>query len=111
MLKGWAKVSGLLLLGLSMAAWAYRDPTQPPGEGYKLDMQTGSINIQAIYYNKRKPMVVIDKQFYYEGDQLGGATIIKITPTEVMMEGPGGAVKMTMGYPTVRKPVRQQGKK
>lgn len=97
----------LLYLGTSLSL-AHRDPTQPPGDFYRLKLQEHSIKLQAIYYNKQQPTVLINGKFYHEGDKILDALIVSIQKHRILLRGEGGEVSLEMAYPTIRTPAQKE---
>ncbi len=100
----------LAVCGCTIFAKTLRDPTQPPGAKYELQAVNKNINIQAIYYSKDNPKVIVDGKSYVLGDTLSGAVITTINPTSMVLDGPAGDVEINM-YPTIRKPAEDKKKK
>lgn len=101
---------GLVVVQGTYAQAALRDPTQPPGSSVKILVSGGDIKIQAIFYNKTKPSIIVDNKYYYEGDALSGAIIVKIGQDDVVLRGEGGEMTVSM-YPSIREPVPETEKK
>ncbi len=112
--KVFIKILTILALVLLMSSvWAdkaLRDPTQPPGATVNIAVSKSDIKIQAIFYNKTKPAILVDGKYYYEGDALSGAIIVKINRDDVLLRGEGGEMKVSM-YPSIRVPVTKTEKK
>jgi hypothetical protein len=67
----------------------------PPVTPTNLNESSGNpneleINLTAIYWNPRDPLVTIDNENYYVGDKVKGFTILEIRKTEVVFRSPAG---------------------
>jgi hypothetical protein len=65
-----------------------RDPTQISTAG-SYAAGTGSIAVRGIVYSEDRPSVVIGNEIMYEGDTIGGVTILKINNDSVEFKGQG----------------------
>ena len=65
-----------------------RDPTQVSAAGVSV-AGTGSIAVKGIVYSEDKPSAVIGNEIMYEGDTIGGVTVLKINNDSVEFSGQG----------------------
>ena len=84
-------------------AQALRDPTQPPSfsEGASAGAPQGPI-LQSVIVSKGRTLAMIDGKAYREGDNVGGARIVAISGSEVLLRERGGS-KVLKLYPDVQK--------
>lgn len=91
----------LIICGFSIgiAASTLRDPTQPPGANPAQTFipSVGKLQIEAIFFNKeKKNSFVIEGKKLAVGDEIMGATIIKIEPHVVTLKDDNGEFTITM---------------
>ncbi len=100
----------LMLVSQASAQTTLRDPTRPPGAAVAIITSGKNIKLQAIFYNKTTPSVLINGKYYYEGDVYNGAVLTKIKRDNVILSGAGGEEIVGM-YPSIRQPVKKSADK
>ena len=106
-LKSWVYcLAALVVMSQASAQTALRDPTRPPGMGVTMATSGQNIKLQAIFYNKSKPSVLIGGRYYYEGDVYNGSVLTKIKRDDVILSGADGEVVVGM-YPSIRRSVKK----
>lgn len=107
--KTWVCLLLLTVLVPAFAEKALRDPTQPYGVETKQVVRRSDIKLQAIFYSASNPTVLVGGRYYYQGDNLSGMIITKITADTVYLQGMSGEVEVSM-YPTIRHEVEYKKK-
>jgi hypothetical protein len=98
---GAAMVFALVMgAGMSVAAAALLDPTQPYGSGGQGAPRASGLQSTIIGVNERR--AVIDGQVYREGDRYGAATIMEIRSYEVILSEAGKLKRLRMVPPLVQ---------
>jgi len=89
------------LLGQSGALLAATDPTRPPaawlsqGPAAEAGADNGGPRLQSVLLPQRgKPVVVIAGTTVVLGGQFGGATLVRVTEREAVLQGPDGVTHL-----------------
>jgi MSHA biogenesis protein MshK len=79
----------LLLSGLPLVAAALEDPTRPPdfvgGANGAKQGQAPSWQVSSILISKDRRMAVVNGKTVRQGDQVGSARVVRISPTAVTL--------------------------
>ena len=90
----------LCSFSMGMVANAVRDPTQPPGANpaQTFTATPGKLQIEAIFFSKdgKNSFIIIEGKKLAVGDEIMGATIIKIEPHVVTLKDDNGEFTITM---------------
>jgi len=110
-------ISLLAMALLSSSALADEaDPTRPPAAYLVNSSQVGGTPVEAVPPGRLTSIVlpkrgggqaraVIDGQLVRRGEKVGDSTLVRISETEVLLEGPGGKETLYLTPAVTKKPV------
>ena len=89
------------------------DPTQPPGTTSLQTFTGGELQIEAIFFNKdsNNSFVIIEGNRFTIGDEVMGATIIKIDPYAIKLKDDNGEFTVTIPYSQIKTLTTTKNKK
>jgi MSHA biogenesis protein MshK len=109
MAHGLTGLAGMLVLGMSAAqAGELRDPTRPPAALYqgKGTAVSSAPQLQSVMISPQRRAAIINGQTVELGDTYGGARLIRVGESEVVLKD-GGSVQVLKLFPFVDKRERQ----
>ena len=79
------------LVGITISAYAMRDPTEPAGDNTKTTINgNGNIQVDSILSSKDRNLALIAGRYYKVGDNIMGAKVTEIHPTFVRFQDSSG---------------------
>ncbi len=89
---------GLIILFVNSANADLRDPTQPSGYNSETALAKihNDLTLTAILTSPQRNIAIINGELLNVGDKIGKFKILKISSQTVFLEGPGGAMDLTL---------------